>query len=260
MAPEAQKKVWTFLGKFITLRDIYILNTRPECNPDVMNQLAQKLGLSSDLSFYDVWSFDDPDLLSFIPRPVFALLVIIPFTPAWGDERNAEDAGKPYYEGSGLEEPVIWFKQTIGNACGSIGLLHCTLNGDAAQYIKPRSDLDKIREAALPLKMEERADMLYNNKAFEEAHKSCAQLGDTAPSNEEHVGQHFVSFVKAKGRLWELEGVRKGPIDRGALDEDEDCMSPKALEQGFKRVIELEKAAGGDLRFSCIALAHKSEA
>lgn len=224
-----------------------------------MNQLGSKLGMSSDLAFYDIWSLDDPDLLSLIPRPVLALLVIIPFTPAWGKDRDDEDADKEYYKGSGPDEAVIWFQQTIGNACGSIGLLHCTLNGDAAHHVIPGSDLDKIRQAALPLKMEERANMLYNNMTFEKAHKSCEQLGDTAPTNEEHRGQHFVSFVKAKGRLWELEGVRKGPIDRGSLEDDEDCLSPKALGLGFKRVVELEKEAGGDLRFSCIALSRKTD-
>ncbi|OTA52800.1 ubiquitin carboxyl-terminal hydrolase [Hypoxylon sp. EC38] len=230
-----------------------------ENNPDVMNQLAEKLGLSSDLSFYDVWSLDEPELLAHIPRPALALLVILPFTPAWDKDRQAEDAGKGDYEGHGPDEPVIWFKQTIGNACGSIGFLHCAINGPAAEYINPGSDLDKIRRDAIPLKMEERAEMLYNSIPFEEAHKSCVQLGDTVPSNKEHLGQHFVAFVKANGRLWELEGSRKGPLDRGVLEDDEDVLSPKALDLGMRRVIRLEQEAGGnDLRFSCIALSRKA--
>ena len=63
-----------------------------------------------------------------VPRPALALLVIIPMTPTWDASRTAEDAGKPEYAGKGDAEPVIWFKQTIGNACGSIGLIHCLLN------------------------------------------------------------------------------------------------------------------------------------
>ncbi|KAI1214092.1 putative ubiquitin carboxyl-terminal hydrolase [Annulohypoxylon truncatum] len=229
-----------------------------ENNPEVMNQLALKLGLSSELSFYDVWSLDEPELLAHIPRPVLALLVIFPLTPAWDKERREEDAEKGDYKGHGPEEPVIWFKQTIGHACGSIGFLHCAINGPAAQYIRPDSDLDKIRHAAIPLRMEERADMLYNSVPFEEAHKSCVHTGDTAPINEGHPG-HFVAFVKVDGRLWELEGSRKGPIDRGELGDDEDVLSPKALDLGIKRTIRLDQEAGGDdLRFSCIALARKT--
>jgi ubiquitin carboxyl-terminal hydrolase L3 len=49
-----------------------------------------------------------------------------------------------------------------------------------------------------------------------------------------------------------------GPLDRGALVEDEDVLSRKGTEVGLGRVIKMEEAAGGgDLRFSCIALAKK---
>ncbi|PKS13139.1 hypothetical protein jhhlp_000481 [Lomentospora prolificans] len=240
----AEKKTWAML----------------ENNPEVMNQLARRLGLSSELEFYDVYSLDEPELLAHIPRPALALLVIIPLTPAWDRHRQVEDTGKEDYAGFGPREPVVWFNQTIGNACGSIGLLHCAINGPAAEFIQAGSDLADIRNRAIPLRMAERADMLYNNEAFEAAHKSLEQVGDTAATFKEgHSGQHFVSFVKADGRLWELEGNRKGPLDRGSLAEDEDVLSPRALEMGLKRVIKLNEDAGGeDLRFSCIALARKS--
>lgn len=231
-----------------------------ENNPDVMTRLATKLGLSPELQFYDVYSLDEPELLAHIPRPVLALLVIIPFTPAWDRDRQAEDAGMGDYAGSGPDEPVIWFKQTIGNACGSIGLLHLAINGPAADFIQPDSDLATIRSQAIPLQMTERADMLYNNVPFEIAHKSVEEAGDTVviPAAE-RIGQHFVSYVKADGKLWELEGGRKGPLERGSLVDDEDVLSPRALDLGLKRIIKLVSDAGGeDLRFSCIALARRS--
>jgi ubiquitin carboxyl-terminal hydrolase L3 len=187
-----------------------------------MNALSSKLGLSQELQFHDIYSLTDPTLLSFIPRPALALLVIIPFTPAWHENRQSEDAAKPPYQGKGPDEPVIWFKQTIGHACGSIGLLHCAINGPAKSYIEPGSTFAKIREDAIGLGMEDRAKMLYDNLAFEEAHQSVADMGDTVPPDAEggtRLGQHFVAFVKEGGRLWELEGSRKGPLDRGALGE-----------------------------------------
>ncbi|PYH91812.1 ubiquitin carboxyl-terminal hydrolase [Aspergillus ellipticus CBS 707.79] len=230
-----------------------------ENNPEVMTRLATTLGASPSLEFHDIYSLSDPSLLSHIPRPALALLAIIPLTPAWNHDRQAEDAQTPEYTGHGPSEPVIWFKQTIGHACGSIGLLHSVINGPAAEYVLPGSDLAGIRDAAVPLRMEERAQMLYDCGPFEAAHKSVEQVGDTAAFPvTEHVGQHFVAFVKAAGRLWELEGSRKGPIDRGGLEDDEDVLSPRALELGLKRMMRLEESGGGDLRFSCIALAQKA--
>jgi ubiquitin carboxyl-terminal hydrolase L3 len=231
----------------------------PENNPDVMNQLATKLGLSSDLQFYDVYSLDDPELLAHIPRPALALLVTIPLTPAWDRSRKAEDATKEPYTGSGPDEPVIWFKQTIGHACGSIGLLHSAINGPAAEFIKPGSDLETIRNAAIPLVREKRAEMLYNSEPFERAHKSVELDGDSYVDDGERDGGHFVSFVKSGGKLWELEGSRMGPLERGSLADDEDVLSPRALDMSLKRIIELNADAGGEsLLFSCIALAPRS--
>ncbi|KAG9229084.1 hypothetical protein BJ875DRAFT_547247 [Amylocarpus encephaloides] len=229
-----------------------------ENNPEVMNELASKLGLSPRLQFHDVYSLTDPELLGMIPRPCLALLVITPLTPAWHAERSSEDMEKPMYAGAGTDEP-IWFKQTLGHACGSIGLLHSVINGPAKEHILPNSTLSKIREGAIPLKWEERAQFLYDNKDFEKAHQSVAEVGDTIPpdaSGGDKLGQHFVSFVKTEdGMLWELEGSRKGPIERGALNEDEDVLSERAVQLGLGRIIELEKQNGGkDLRFSCIAL------
>lgn len=230
-----------------------------ENNPDVMTQLATTLGLSPELQFYDVCSLNEPELLAYIPRPVLALLVTAPLTPAWKRDREAEDAGKSDYTGFGPEEPVIWFKQTIGHACGSIGLLHSTINGPAADFIGPGSDLAAIRRHAIPLQMIERADMLYNCEPFELAHKSIEEAGVTlAISAAKETGQHFVAFVKAKGKLWELEGSRKGPLERGSLADNEDVLSPRALEMGLKRIIRLNSDGDGDVRFSCIALARKS--
>jgi ubiquitin carboxyl-terminal hydrolase L3 len=225
-----------------------------------MNRLAATLGLSTELTFYDVYSLDEPELLAHIPRPALALLVIIPLTPAWDRSRKDEDADKGPYTGSGPDEPVIWFKQTIGHACGSIGVLHSLINGPAAGFIKPDSDLAEIRSLAIPLEMTKRAELLYNSESFERAHKSVEQDGDSeADMTGEREGGHFVSFVKSGGNLWELEGSRHGPVNRGPLFDDEDVLSPRALEMGIKKIIKLNADAGREnLGFSCIALARKS--
>ena len=225
-----------------------------ENNPDVFTDLVHRLGVSPKLGFYDVYSLDDPALLSFVPRPVHALIFI---APADVVSRVREDDGSKAltYEGSGDEEPVIWFKQTIGHACGLYALIHSVGNGSAKQFITPDSTLDKLLKEALPLKPLPRADVLYNSQALEKAHMAVAFKGDSAaPMAEEPNGYHFISFVKGdNGHLYELEGGwGQGPLDRGALDKDEDCLSEKALDLGVRRHI---KTANGNMEFSMVALA-----
>ena len=222
-----------------------------------MSHLAHELGVSSELGFFDVYSMDDPDLLAYIPRPVYALLAIVPEEIYW--KARHKESKTTAYDGSGDKEPVIWFRQTIRHACGLIGLLHSVSNGGARQYIQPESTLDKLLKEAIPLKPTPRASLLYESKALVAAHRSAAQIGDTeAPPAEDENNQHFISFVKADdGHLWELEGGWDGPLDRGELGPDKDVLSEEALRLGIGAFIKEAQYEGGELRFSLVALAPK---
>jgi ubiquitin carboxyl-terminal hydrolase L3 len=222
-----------------------------------MSHLVHQLGLSPSLGFTDVYSIDDADLLAFVPRPSHALLLVFPVSKTYETSRITEDNSLPEYTGSGPNEPSTWFKQTIRNACGLIGLLHAVSNGEARKHVIPGSDLENLLKDAEPLAPIERADLLYESKALESAHADAAKLGDTkAPGAEDDVDLHFVAFVKgADGNLWELDGRRKGPLERGTLAEGEDALSEKALDLGVRRFLKVESEGGNpDLRFSLVSL------
>lgn len=222
-----------------------------------MSHLIHQLGLPTTFGFSDVFSIDEPDLLAFVPRPSHALLLVFPVSRTYEASRVQEDSLLPEYSGSGPSEPVTWFKQTIRNACGLIGLLHAVSNGEPRTNVIPGSDLDGLLREAEPLKPLARADLLYESKALESAHADAARLGDTqAPEAEDSVDLHFVAFVKGvDGRLWELDGRRKGPLERARLSEDEDALSDRALDFGVRRFLKTETAGGNpDLRFSLVSL------
>ncbi|KAF1993706.1 cysteine proteinase [Amniculicola lignicola CBS 123094] len=229
-----------------------------ENNPEVMSSLVHKLGLSTKLAFHDVFSIDEPELLAFVPRPAYALLLIFPVSENYEKFRLQEDKDRDVYEGHGPAEEVVWYKQTIGNACGLIGVLHGVSNGQARDFIEPDTSLEKLVKDAIPLKPLERADLLYESQALESAHQDAAIEGDTsAPSADEKVDLHYVCFVKSgNNHLYEMDGRRKGPLDRGELSADEDVLSEKALSLGVRNFLKREEeAGGGDLRFSLIVLA-----
>lgn len=119
------------------------------------------------------------------------------------------------------------------------------------------SDLQKLISDATPLDPISRADLLYESQALEKAHHNAANQGQSeVPESEDNVDLHYVCFVKdKKSHLWELDGRRKGPLDRGYIGED-DVLSEKALELGVRRFLKREEAVGGgELRFSLITLA-----
>ncbi|KAL9096975.1 MAG: hypothetical protein Q9165_000939 [Trypethelium subeluteriae] len=222
-----------------------------------MTSLLHNLGLSKNVAFQDVFSIDEPELLAFVPRPAYALLLVFPVSKTYEKFRSEEDAGKEEYTGKGEGEEVVWFKQTIGNACGLIGVLHAVSNGPAKNHIEPNTELSKLLSDAIPLEPVKRADLLSTSNAIETAHQAAAVTGDTAaPSADESVDLHFVCFVKSQeGKLWELDGRRKGPLMRGKLGPDDDVLSEAALQLGVRAFLKREaEAGGGELRFSLIVL------
>jgi hypothetical protein len=237
------------------------LTTPPENNPTVLTPLAHGLGLPTTYTFHDVYALT-PDLLAFIPRPAHALIALIP-SAVWRRTRLTElDAGSASVTAAGATgspdgRHPLWFKQTIGNACGLYALLHALGNGavvpallagggEAARLVRAAHALDSV---------EERAEVLEASAELERLHGEAALRGDTvAPSPEYEPGHHFMCFVKGvDGRLWEMEGAWRGPIELGQLGEEEDVLSEKALELGVKRF--MKHANEGEVNFSLTALA-----
>jgi len=103
-----------------------------ESNPAVFSQLIHHLGASPRLTFQDIVSLDDLDSL---PHPALALILVFPTSNAYEAHKAKEEATYQEYKGSGEGEDVIWFKQTINNACGLYGALHAVSNGETRALI-----------------------------------------------------------------------------------------------------------------------------
>ncbi len=103
-----------------------------ESNPEVFNELSALLGVSSDLRFEDIYTLDEP---GFLPHPALALILVFPEGNNRGPRTSEAETARPPYTGAGHDEPVLWFKQTIHNACGLYAALHALSNGEARRYI-----------------------------------------------------------------------------------------------------------------------------
>ena len=71
-------------------------------------------------------------------RPVYALILVFPTTEIYESRVAGEDATLEHYAGCGVDEDVMFFKQTINNACGLYAILHAICNGTARKEIGMR--------------------------------------------------------------------------------------------------------------------------
>jgi len=214
-----------------------------ESNPQAMNDFAYNLGLDSQWAYTDVYGLD-PELLSFLPRPVIALLLLFPVSENYERHRReeAELLGRKEQE---ISSSIFFVKQTISNACGTIGLLHSLANnyhtlGDGAL----KHFVDKARELD-PL---EKAKMLESNDELAKAADTCARSGQTAtPNLEDEVDLHFICLVEKDGHLYELDGRKQFPINHGKCEH--------FLTDGVKVIKQFMERDPDNLRFTVIALA-----
>lgn len=115
--------------------------------------------------------------------------------------------------------------------------------------------LDNLLLKALPLPPMERAKVLEDSQELARASKSAATRGSSrVPSAEEDVDLHYVCFVKSEkdNHIYELDGRRKGPLDRGFIGED-DILSDRAID--IVQTFTDRERSTGRLDFSLIALA-----
>jgi len=227
-----------------------------ESNPTLMNSYVQKLGFdTSHYEFVDVYSTEEW-ALSMIPQPVAAVIMLYPLTDVQEQHRRDEAAGVPENGDS-----KVWFiKQRIGNACGTIGLLHSLLNtpeGIKAASIVPDSWLSKFyQDCPLDRAPVSKAERLEEDSTIETLHDSAT----TDSSNQTLRGErdddvitHFIALVHVDGGLYELDGRKKGPVYHGGTSEF-------SLLQDSCRIVETFMNRDPDeMRFTILALAPKME-
>ncbi|KAF9268973.1 peptidase C12, ubiquitin carboxyl-terminal hydrolase 1 [Marasmius fiardii PR-910] len=215
-----------------------------ECNPD----WAHKVGLEKGIfQFNDVYGFDE-ELLAMVSKPVKAVLLLFPISEALEEKRKEEDEKIDGNEVS--QNGIVWIQQTIANACGTIGLLHALINSKAP--LEPGSPLDLFVQTCKDKSPVDRAHFLETTPLFANIHAEVAGTGQSAVPTDLDTELHFTCFVEDGSRIWELDGRRKGPVDRGLVSGD-------FLKDVANMIKETYVKDSSSIQFSMVALGPPAE-
>lgn len=189
-----------------------------EANPEVMNKFVHGLGVPSTWGFSDIYGVD-AELLDMVPTPVRAVLLLFPITDETETQR-LEEHDRIQRDGQIVDSSVFFTEQTIGNACGTIALVHAVLN-NADQFPLAPGFFTQFRDKTASLTPSERAAALEQDATIEESHVEASQEGQSeVPGADEVVVLHFVCFVERNGHIYELDGRKKSPINHGETSAD----------------------------------------
>ncbi|OQS00212.1 ubiquitin carboxyl-terminal hydrolase [Thraustotheca clavata] len=226
-----------------------------ESNPNVMNDYIRRMGVPDDCEyeFCDVYSTEDW-ALDMVLRPVLAVIMLFPIKAH--TEEFAKGQQERIVKGGQYVSPNVYFmKQTVGNACGTVGILHALGNVKDAIKFREGSFLDTFFKSTRGKTPEEIAAILEEDDELEENHTSAAQEGqsDQLEHVDDPINTHFVCFTTVDDKLYELDGRKAFPINHGLSSDD------LVLENACNIINGYMQRDEGEIRFTIVALAKKQE-
>ena len=223
-----------------------------ESNPQLMNDYCAKLGFDTSLyQFCDVFSTEEW-ALSMVPQPVAAVVLLYPLTDKQESFRDQDKLATDQLD-------KLWFtKQRIGNACGTIGLLHALQNApEGLRVYKEGSWLaDFSADTPVALDPVAKAERLEGDAKIASLHDeaTASETNATDRGNiDDKLITHFIALVHRQGRLYELDGRKDAPVDHGPTTE------MTLLQDSIKVIQSFMARDPGEMRFTILALAPKQE-
>uniref|UniRef100_UPI00358E1B1E ubiquitin carboxyl-terminal hydrolase isozyme L5 n=1 Tax=Myxine glutinosa TaxID=7769 RepID=UPI00358E1B1E len=211
-----------------------------ESDPGVFTELLRGFGCSG-LQVEEIWSLEEEsfDKLS----PVHGLI----FLCKW---RGGEEPAGEIVTDSRIND-IFFAKQVIVNACATLALLSVVLNC-SHDDVSLGPALSAFRDFSRQFDPAMKGLALSNSDTIREVHNSFSRQqlleGEATPGCRDDAF-HFVSFVPIGGHLYELDGLKEGPVDLGP------CELASWL-SAVRPVIErrIQRFQEGEIRFNLMAV------
>jgi len=112
-------------------------------------------------------------------------------------------------------------KQIVGNACGSIAVIHAIANNKDLVEVSDDSPLGSFLSRTWELSPLQRGTLLGFDEGIYGEHKKAAKKGQTNAADHFASNFHFICFTVINDKLYELDGSKKRPISHGPCTRDQ---------------------------------------
>eukprot|EP00929_Paragymnodinium_shiwhaense_P112837 TRINITY_DN81105_c0_g1_i1.p2 TRINITY_DN81105_c0_g1~~TRINITY_DN81105_c0_g1_i1.p2 ORF type:complete len:370 (-),score=125.10 TRINITY_DN81105_c0_g1_i1:192-1301(-) len=223
-----------------------------ESDPGVFTALVEEVGVKGAV-FEEIYSLDADSFAQLDAERTFGLVFLFKWQTQ-DDSRTTVDAN---------EHGLFFANQVIENACATQAILSVIMNSESDKLdIGPH--LREFKEFSMALDPQMKGLAIGNSEVIRKAHNSFRHQSSfeiVQDKDEKGDAFHFIGYICHAGKVYELDGLKPGPILVGDVPAGQSWLEPVRLE--IQRRIEAysskaaEKAddkGGMELRFNLMTI------
>ncbi|KAI1298181.1 Ubiquitin carboxyl-terminal hydrolase isozyme L5 [Halotydeus destructor] len=214
-----------------------------ESDPGVFTELIKGFGVKG-VQVEELWSLAEEDFERV--KPIHGLVFLFKWLP--GDEPSGT-----LVQDNRLDK-IFFAKQVINNACATQAIISVLLNCQSTD-IELGSTLSDFKEFCSSFDSTMKGLTLSNSDTIKDVHNSFArqsmfEFEDKSSKSKDDDAFHFISYVPIDGRLYELDGLKEGPLDLGVVPANGNWIevARPVIEKRIKKYTE------GEIHFNLMAL------